>query len=257
VADQTIPENQAFSIPITANDTDLPVQTLTYSLLNPLAGATINAATGGFSWTPSEAQGPGSFAIQVRIADNGQPQLAVTNSFTLTVNEVNSKPALNAVQDYTVVAGQTVSFTAAATDPDLPAQTLTFALESGAPTGASIDASTGAFTWTPTTAQAPSTNTITIRVTDDGSPAQSQTASFEVIVRLMTAPEIVASMEGAEFLGTWNSQPGTTYRVLYRDSIGTGEWQELTEVTATGTTSIFTDALPATGHRFYLLEVLP
>jgi hypothetical protein len=257
LADQTIPENQAFSISITANDTDLPVQTLTYSLLDPPTGSTINAATGAFSWTPSEAQGPGSFDIQVRIADNGQPQLAVTNSFTLTVSEVNSEPALDPVQDYTVVAGQTVSFTAAATDPDLPAQTLTFALESGAPIGASIDASTGAFTWTPTTAQAPSTNTITIRVTDDGSPAQSQTASFEVIVRLMTAPEIVASMEGAEFLGTWNSQPGTTYRVLYRDSIGTGAWQELTEVTATGTTSIFTDALPATGHRFYLLEVLP
>jgi hypothetical protein len=257
IGDRLVQEGNLLTFTALGSDTDIPAQSFSYSLDEGApAGAAINPTSGVFTWAPTEAQGPGEYTLTIIVTDGGSPALNASETIRVTVGELNSAPTLDPVQGYTVVAGQTVSFTAAATDPDLPAQTLIFALE-GAPTGASIDASTGSFTWTPTTAQAPSTNTITIRVTDDGSPAQSQTATFEVIVRLMTAPEIVASTEGAEFLGTWNSQPGTTYRVLYRDSIGTGAWQELTEVTATGTTSIFTDALRATGHRFYLLEVLP
>ena len=41
-----------------------------------------------------------------------------------------------------------LTFTATATDADLPANTLTFSL-SGEPVGASIDPNTGVFTWTP------------------------------------------------------------------------------------------------------------
>ena len=44
-----------------------------------------------------------------------------------------------------------LAFTATATDADLPANTLTFSLGStGARGGMTIDANTGAFTWTPT-----------------------------------------------------------------------------------------------------------
>ena len=46
--------------------------------------------------------------------------------------------------------GSAITFTATATDPDA-GQTLTFSL-TGAPAGATIDSSTGAFSWTPTTA---------------------------------------------------------------------------------------------------------
>ena len=46
-----------------------------------------------------------------------------------------------------------LTFTATATDADLPANTLTFSLDAGAPAGGmTIDASTGVFTWTPTEA---------------------------------------------------------------------------------------------------------
>ena len=48
------------------------------------------------------------------------------------------------------------TFTAAATDVDVPAQTLTFSLV-GAPAGAAIDSDTGVFTWTPTERRAPAT----------------------------------------------------------------------------------------------------
>src|SRR6185369_9557928 len=42
--------------------------------------------------------------------------------------------------------------------------------------------STGALTWTPAETQGPSTNTISVRVTDNGNPALSDTKSFTVVV---------------------------------------------------------------------------
>jgi len=43
--------------------------------------------------------------------------------------------------------GQTLSFTASATDADLAPETLTFSLDPGAPTGATINRSSGLFLW--------------------------------------------------------------------------------------------------------------
>ena len=63
-------------------------------------------------------------------------------------------------------------FTASATDPDLPANTLAFSLI-GAPTGASIDPVTGEFSWTPAESQGPGVYTFTVKVTDNGDPSLS------------------------------------------------------------------------------------
>ena len=77
---------------------------------------------------------------------------------------------LAAIGDKTVDEGALLSFTATATDADLPANTLTFSLDAGAPAGASIDPATGLFTWTPSEAQGPGVYPVTVRVTDNGTP---------------------------------------------------------------------------------------
>lgn len=81
-----------------------------------------------------------------------------------------------------VAPGTTVTFTAAATDP-FPGATVKFGLSAGAPVGASIDPNTGAFTWTPTTAQAGQVYTITVTATDNSTPALSASQSFVINVR--------------------------------------------------------------------------
>jgi hypothetical protein len=68
-----------------------------------------------------------------------------------------------------------LTFTAAATDADLPANTLTYTLI-GAPIGAEIGANSGLFTWTPTAGQSPGTYTFTVRVSD-GTATHDQTVS--------------------------------------------------------------------------------
>ena len=132
------------------------------------------------TWTPTEAQGPGTNTIRTVVTDNGVPPLSVTNSFEVIVTEVNSAPVLTAQTNRTVAELTLLTVTNAATDADLPANTLTYQLIDP-PAGAAIDTN-GVITWTPTEAQGPGTNTITTVVTDDGVPPLSVTNSFEVIV---------------------------------------------------------------------------
>jgi hypothetical protein len=55
----------------------------------------------------------------------------------ITVNEVNVAPVLAAIGDQSVDELVALTFTALTTDTDLPANTLTFSLDAGAPGGAS------------------------------------------------------------------------------------------------------------------------
>ena len=87
-------------------------------------------------------------------------------TFSITVAAFNDAPVLGAIGKKTVVLGSTRSFTETATDVDLPAQALTFSLTGTVPDGASIDPSTGQFTWTPSGPQAGATYAIGVRVSD-------------------------------------------------------------------------------------------
>ena len=88
----------------------------------------------------------------------------------MTVTSINDAPVLAPIGAKSIDEGTLLSFTATATDVDLPANTLTFSLDAGAPAGASIDPATGVFTWTPTEAQGPGVYPVTVRVTDNGRP---------------------------------------------------------------------------------------
>jgi hypothetical protein len=76
----------------------------------------------------------------------GLPIAGVT--VTIIDNDANTAPVLAAIPPQGVNEGNLLTFTASATDADLPANTLTYSLI-GAPVGSSIDANTGVFTWTP------------------------------------------------------------------------------------------------------------
>src|SRR5207237_5439114 len=76
--------------------------------------------------------------VSVSVTDNGVPALSVTNSFTVTVTEVNLAPVLSVPADQTIDEQTTLSVNASATDADLPANTLTFALVT-APTGSTLN----------------------------------------------------------------------------------------------------------------------
>ena len=189
----SIVEGDTLSFTNLATDTDAPSQSLVFSLENAPTNATINPTDGVFTWTTTEADGPGSNYISVIVTDDGSPSLSVTQSFTVLVLETNSAPTLAGISNYTIFAGQLLTLINSATDEDLPTNTLTFSLEN-APTNATINPTNGVFSWRPDSTQAPGTNEILVFVTDDGVPSLTTTQSFTVFVLTTTnlAPVLTA-----------------------------------------------------------------
>jgi len=112
----------------------------------------------------------------------GQPNQAVF---------ANQPPVISPIDSRSVTEGAQLSFRAVATDPDQPAQTLTFSL-SNAPEGATINPQTGDFSWLTTERQGPGTYTITLRVTDSGLPRRAAAVSFGVTVTEFNSPPVLA-----------------------------------------------------------------
>jgi VCBS repeat-containing protein len=190
-ASAAIDELSAYSFTATATDSDSPSQTLTFSLVGAPAGAEINPTTGAFSWTPTEAQGNGSiYNFSVRVSDG---VVNTDTSVALTVNEVNGAPDLEVIADQTIDELTQLSIPVNGSDPDDPANTLTYSLDTGFPDGMTIDSNTGAISWTPTEEQGTGDYPVTVRVTDNGSPALSGTITFNVHVNeVNVAPELAA-----------------------------------------------------------------
>ena len=220
VAQLTINELTMLTVTNTATDTDLPANTLTYSLLVSPVGMTINNASGMITWTPTEAQGPSTNTVTTRVNDNGVPNLSATNTFTVVVREANTAPVLATPTNRTVNPGETVTFVNTATDADVPANMLAFSLGSG-PLGATVDAVTGRFTWRPSITNANTTNTAQVRVTDNGSPALSDTRAFTITVRPLI-PVILTPLgfTGSDFRLSITGPVGPDYTLQTTNVLG-------------------------------------
>jgi hypothetical protein len=186
-ADVTAPEGGPWSMTVRATDSDLPAQSLTYALKGNPPGMTLDSGTGELRWTPSESQGPGTFAVTVSVTDSGGA--TAERSLTVKVTEVNQPPTLAAVADQGLPEGQTLSLSLSSTDVDLPVQPLTYALVSG-PAGLTVSAA-GVVSWTPTEAQGPTTQVVTVSVTDGVSAA---TQAFSVNVAEVNQPPVLAAV---------------------------------------------------------------
>jgi hypothetical protein len=179
----SVDQLSTLTLGFTATDPDLPQQGLTWQLgPGAPAGLKLNSGTGVLTWTPTIAQGPSTNLVTVTVQDNGLPPLSASTQLAIVVNAVNHAPTVVPIAAQTAYALVPLILKVTATDPDLPAQVLTYSLDPGAPAGARIAATNGLFAWTPTRAQSPSTNQITVRVTDNGFPALSSTQTFTVTV---------------------------------------------------------------------------
>ncbi len=183
IGSRSVAELDTLTFNAHSTDGDLPANTLTYSLEDAPVAASIVSSTGSFTWTPGEADGPGSYPFTVKVCDNGDPSICDFEEITVTVSEVNVEPVLAGIGNKSVAELSLLTFTASATDDDLPANTLTFSLVD-APTGASIVPTTGVFSWTPGEAQGPASYTFSVKVCDDGLPT-SLCGSEEITVTVL------------------------------------------------------------------------
>ncbi len=126
-----------------------------------------------------DANGNATAVLMWQPPGEAKQLVPVTN---LTPHQNNNPPLLNALPNVALNPGRSLSFTAGATDPDLPYQTLTFSLDPDPPAGVSIHPITGAFNWSPPSNQAPGNYEITVRVTDNGNPVMSDAQTFVITI---------------------------------------------------------------------------
>jgi len=250
ILSQSIPEGSTLTATNSATDPDNPPQLLTFSLgAGKPDGMTIDPATGVITWTPTEAQGPGTYTVSVIATDNGMPPLSDSKAFSVLVNEVNSPPQISFPSNWTVRAGTTLSFSAIGADSDLPAQKLTFTLDPGAPSAAQIDPANGLFTWTPADSNA-GTNSMVIRVTDDGTPPASAFGVLRVVVLHSLRANL--SLTGTAATITFETIVGRTYRVESKTNLNDAAWSPVGTNTV-ATTSVLTIQDNLSHQRFYRL----
>ncbi|MGC3961287.1 MAG: DUF11 domain-containing protein [Verrucomicrobiota bacterium] len=174
----------------------------------------------------------------------------------LTVNS-NSPPILSALPDRVIHVGTRLSFLAAATDAESPTNTLMFELLSGAPSGAMIDAQTGQFLWQTTDADLATTNLISVRVSDNGSPALADTKSFAVVV--VSRPLIAGiTVHDGMVSVSWGAVPGQAYQLQFTPNLGAGSWETAgPDIVATGDIASHTNSIGTNLMQFYRVMVLP
>jgi hypothetical protein len=137
----------------------------------------------------------------------------------------NTAPILAAISNRTIGAGVTLNITNSAIDSDVPAQTLTFDLQT-APTNATINPITGVLTWRPLVTQANTTNQFTVRVVDSGTPTKSATTNFVVAVNPLASPVISSpSFAAGKLVLQVNGASGPDYQV--QSSTNLSSWSAI------------------------------
>jgi hypothetical protein len=224
---RTVGEGSLLTFTATATDTNFPQQTLSFSLDSGAPSGAGITTDGVFTWIPTEAQGPGSYPVTIRVTDNGAPSLSDTASFTVTVNEVNQAPQITPLSNAALLAGRTLNITNTASDSDLPAQTLTFQLLS-APSGMTLDSASGRLTWRPLVAQAGTTNTVMIRAVDNGTPSLAATQSFSVTVLKPASPLLTSSsVSNGWFSFSVSGDQGPDYVIERSPALAPADWLPL------------------------------
>jgi hypothetical protein len=137
--------------------------------------------------------------MAVRVADSGIPSLSATQTFVVTVNEVNNAPVLAPLLSRTVNEGTSLLVTNFASDPDDDGHPLTFSLDPVTPEGMVIDPESGIISWTPSEVQGPGTYIVTVRVSDaasteGGQVALSDSKQLTVFVAEINAPPKLAPL---------------------------------------------------------------
>jgi len=166
-----------------------PVAPYWVQLIRSGTAFTANYSSNGVNWVTLGSSNVTGFAtsalwgLAVAAHNNALASAATFDNVAL----LRTAPALNPISNRTLIAGQTLTVTNTASDSNVPPLTLTFSLPT-APVGMTLNATNGILAWRPTVAQSPSTNSVTVQVSDNALPPLSATQSFQVTVTLPLAP---------------------------------------------------------------------
>jgi hypothetical protein len=176
IGNRSVNEGENLAFQTRAIDPDAGPEPLTFSVTGPLPPGANLDAQGLFTWTPGESEGPGRFSVEIVVSDG---EFTDAETIEIVVQEVNLAPVLEVLDRYSAFEGSELRFTLSAFDADVPTQALTFSAQD-LPVGASLDAGSGLFSWTPAEADGPGTWSVSFTVSD-GVASDTRTAQIEVL----------------------------------------------------------------------------
>ncbi|WP_282164920.1 PKD domain-containing protein [Cellulophaga baltica] len=183
-------------------------------------GSTATTANPSHSFTTA-----GTYTVTLTITDDGTPVLTSTDTITIIVTDANQAPTAVATSDVTSgTPSLAVQFTGdTSSDPDT-GDTLTYAWDFGDGSTATTANSSHSFTTA-------GTYTVTLTITDDGTPALTSTDTITIIVtEANQAPTGVATSDvltgeaslAVQFTGDTSSDPDTGDTLTYAWDFGDG-----------------------------------
>lgn len=206
---QVVAEGASLPVPLTATDDDGDGMVITATIQKG-AGAVVGIPDGVFSTITDNGDGTGSldfnpgftdsgtYTVVVTVTDNSTAPngpLDVTDTFTLTVNNANQDPTVDAIDPQTVAEGGTIDVGISGSDLDGESITLSATIDGAdIPTGFSTILATVAdaatLTFTPPMGQVSSDTDFAIVVTADDGIGGTGQATFTLTVT--NIPEITA-----------------------------------------------------------------
>ncbi len=236
-----------------------PDSCVSYQLIDPPKGATIDPVTGMFSWTPEECQGPATYNIGIYVVDFCNNEANDLGFVKVTVNEVNQPPRLSYAEG-TVYVGKTNFITLCSDDPDCPRNPLAYSFIGNVPGGLTIDASSGVLRWAPTRAQI-GTYTNRVRLCDGGSPNYCVTNTLVVSVTTnLFGLEIGQVAEGTVHFILTNASTQVSYMLQKVSDLCGCEcrtaWEDDGIISPTEMPYIFERVMDRP-YRFYRLKEVP
>jgi hypothetical protein len=109
IGPKTVSVGNLLQFTVTASDSDIPAQTLTYSASNLPPGATFNSTTHLFSWTPTSGQAGVYPSVHFEVSDG---HLTDSEDITITVTALPLKVSISPTSA-SILVGQSVTFTSA------------------------------------------------------------------------------------------------------------------------------------------------
>jgi RHS repeat-associated protein len=169
----TATDGQLYAYAVHATDPDIG-DVLSYVLTESPSGMGIDGVNGLIQWIPIAA---GDYPVTVSVNDGHGGTVA--QQFTVAVANANHPPSIISLAPTTATIGQSYAYPVLATDQDA-GDTLTYFLAL-APTGMSVDPSSGAISWTPAANQI-GLQSATVEVSDGRGGLASQSFSVQVSV---------------------------------------------------------------------------
>jgi hypothetical protein len=192
IGNQAVNVGEPLALLISASDPDSAVSFFATGLPAGASFVETGPGTASFDWTPDEA---GNFQVTFEVSDG---LASDSESVVISVGGVNAPPLLDPIGDHSVPVGDTLTLAISATDPE--GQPLVFSA-TGLPADAGFQDLGGGSAELVFAPSAAGQASVTVSVTDSGTPPESASATF-----LLSAQDPGSAEGPALDSATWDAR---------------------------------------------------